>query len=118
MCSDAHSITLRKITKSRKSIPAYMLYTELGRYTLKVTFQTKMFKFKCTHIHLLNCAATIIICCLYVCCYSNVTNGNKWILYCIVLVISDYVYMYRIFSCKFIYRFVIDLLCGKRSTVC
>ena len=40
-----------------------------------------------THIHLilLNCATTIIKCCLYVCCYPNVTNGNKWILYCIVL---------------------------------
>jgi len=97
-----------------------MLYAELGRYPLKVTFQTKMITFKYTHIHLfvLNCATTSINCFLYVCYYPNVTNGNKWILYCIVLVISDYVYMYRIFSCKFIYRFVIDLLCGKRSTVC
>ena len=34
---------------------------------------------------LLNGATAIIKCCLYVCCYQNVTNGNKWILYCIVL---------------------------------
>ena len=40
-----------------------------------------------THIYLflLNCATSFIKCCLYVWCYPNVTNGNKWILYCIVL---------------------------------
>ena len=38
------------------------------------------------HFFLLNCATAIIKCCLYVCYYSNVTNGNTWILYCIVLV--------------------------------
>ena len=37
------------------------------------------------YMFLLNCATAIIKCCLYVCCYQNVTNGNKWILYCIVL---------------------------------
>ena len=39
-----------------------------------------------THIHIyIYCATAIIKCCLYVCCYQNVTNGNTWILYCIVL---------------------------------
>ena len=37
---------LRKITKSRKSTPAYMLYNgELGRYTLYINIKCIMIKF-------------------------------------------------------------------------
>ena len=40
-----HLEFLKKITKSRKSPPAYMLCAEHGRYPLKVTIQTKMIKY-------------------------------------------------------------------------
>ena len=50
------------------------------------------------------CATAIIKCCLYVCCYQNVTNGNKWILYCIVLYCIDnalvvIMHLYRLPTC-------------------
>ena len=44
-----------------------------------------------------------IPCCIYVCCYPNVTNDNKWMLYCIV--------SYRILSYRFVsYRISLYLI--------
>ncbi|MES9880523.1 MAG: reverse transcriptase family protein [Sedimenticola sp.] len=40
-----HLNFLRRITKSRKSTPAYMLYAELGRYPLEITIKSRMIAF-------------------------------------------------------------------------
>lgn len=40
-----HTDFLRKITKSRKSTPIYMLYAELGRYPLEIIIKIKMLGF-------------------------------------------------------------------------
>ena len=40
-----HTEFLRKITKTRKSTPLYMLYAELGRYPIQITTDTRIIKF-------------------------------------------------------------------------
>ena len=40
-----HTDFLRKITKSRKSTPLYMLYAELGRYPLDIIVKTSIIRF-------------------------------------------------------------------------
>lgn len=40
-----HTDFLRRITKSRKSTPLYMLYGELGRYPLYINIKTRMLQF-------------------------------------------------------------------------
>ena len=40
-----HTEFLRKITKSRKSTPLYMLYAELGRVPLEITIKTRIVSF-------------------------------------------------------------------------
>ena len=36
---------LRRITRSRKSTPKYILYAELGRYPLEITIKQRMINF-------------------------------------------------------------------------
>lgn len=70
-----HTSFLRKITKSKKSTPLYMLYGELGRYSLNIVVKTRIIKYwtklviskesKLAHI-----------------CYKNMVNSNinfKWL---------------------------------------
>ena len=40
-----HTEFLRKITKTRKTTPLYMLYAELGRYPLEITMKTRTIGF-------------------------------------------------------------------------
>ena len=40
-----HCDFLRKITKSRKSTPRYMLYAELGRHPIEIEIKTRMIKY-------------------------------------------------------------------------
>ena len=40
-----HSNFLRKITKTRKSTPLYILYGELGRYPIEIIIKTRMINF-------------------------------------------------------------------------
>ena len=37
-----HTDFLRKITKSRKSTPLYIIYAELGRFPIEVSIKTRM----------------------------------------------------------------------------
>ena len=45
MLEKVHTDFLRKITKSRKSTPLYMLYAELGRHPIEITIKTRMIGF-------------------------------------------------------------------------
>ena len=45
LIENVHTDFLRKITKSRKSTPLYMLYAELGRIPLEVTIKTRIIGF-------------------------------------------------------------------------
>ena len=45
LIENVHTEFLRKITKTRKSTPLYMLYAELGRYPLAITIKTRVIGF-------------------------------------------------------------------------
>ena len=51
MIEKVHNDFLRKISRSKKSTPLYMLLGELGRYQLKITITTRMVGFWNRLIH-------------------------------------------------------------------
>ena len=62
-----HTEFLRKITKSRKSTPKYMLYAELGRHSIQIDVKVRMVSF-----------------------WSSILNGNQS-----KLSFQTYMYMYK-----------------------
>lgn len=70
-----HTDFLRKLTKSKRSTPLYMLYGELGRYPIELTIKTRMIKFWGKLLSGSGSKISRI-------CYENMFNymrNNKWL---------------------------------------
>ncbi|MES9903304.1 MAG: reverse transcriptase family protein, partial [Sedimenticola sp.] len=72
-----HTDYLRKITKSKRSTPLYMLYGELGRYPLEITIKCRMVKYWGKLLHGKPDKISKIF-------YDNILNSNlnnKWLMH-------------------------------------
>ena len=71
MLEIVHINFLRKITKSKKSTPRYMLYAELGRYPIEIIQKTRMIKFWTKFVKDKQSKITVINS-----CYTQITSSN------------------------------------------
>ena len=73
-----HADSLRRITKSKRSTPHYMLYAELGRYPIEILTKSRMIGFLNRLVTGKNSKLSFI---LYNIMYSNPYHHSKWLSY-------------------------------------